>query len=81
MFGFNDTNNTCTNCGKKNYNLTAVDELTFVCEECLEEEYFQCEECMEYYAYDDVEFFHLKDGRTICENCRDDFDDKEIVDD
>ena len=72
---------TCTLCGESNRKLLIVDEVAHICEECLEEEYFQCDECKEYWAYDDVEFFHLKDGRTICENCRDDFDDNEILDD
>lgn len=81
MTGFKDNNGSCTNCGKKKCKLTAVDEVTFVCDDCLEEEYFQCDECKEYWSYDDVEFFHLKDGRTICENCREDHDDDEILDD
>ena len=74
-------NGTCTLCGKRNCKLLIVDEDAHVCEECLEAEYFQCDECKEYWAYDYVEFFHLKDGRTICENCRDDFDDDEVLDD
>lgn len=72
---------TCTLCGEGNRKLLIVDEAAHICEECLEEEYFQCDECKEYWAYDDVEFFHLKDGRTICEHCREDFDDDEILDD
>ena len=69
---------TCTICGKKTHGLTMVDEETWVCEDCLEENYFQCDECLEYWSYDYVEFFHLKNGKTICENCREDHDDKEI---
>ena len=71
---------TCTLCGQEDCKLIVVDEVTHVCEDCLEEEYFQCDGCKEYWAYDDVEFFHLLDGRTICEHCREDFAD-EIVDD
>lgn len=69
---------TCTICGKETYGLTMVDEETWACEECLEKEYFQCDECLEYWSYDYVEFFHLKNGKTICEYCREDHDDDEI---
>lgn len=72
---------TCTLCGEKNRKLLIVDEENHVCKECLEEEYFQCDECGEYWAYDYVEYFDLKDGRTICEHCREDFDDDDIADD
>ena len=72
---------TCTSCGQRNLKLLIVDEENHVCESCLENEYFQCEECMEYWSYDYVDFFRLKDGRVICENCREDFDDGEIVED
>ena len=51
------------------------------CTECGEENYFLCEECNEYWSYDYVEFFHLKDGRTVCEYCIEDFDESEIESD
>lgn len=68
----------CTLCGKETHNLTMVDEETWVCDDCFKENYFQCDECLEYWNYDYVEFFHLKNGKTICENCREDHDDDEI---
>lgn len=72
------TTGTCTQCGKENCSLTSVDEGIQVCEECLDAFYFQCEECGEYWDDSYVEQFFLKDGRTICEHCRENFDDEEI---
>ena len=69
---------TCTECGKENTHLTIVDEVTHVCDECLNSEWFQCDECLDYWNYDYVELFHLKDGRVVCEHCKEDFDDSEI---
>ena len=68
----------CTHCGKKNCNLTVIDDETSVCEECLDAFYTQCAECGEYWNDSYVEFFTTKDGRLICEHCREDFDDEEI---
>ena len=48
-----------------------------VCDECLDSAFTQCEECGEYYS-EYVEFFCLKDGRLICEYCREDYDDEAI---
>lgn len=67
----------CTQCGKEAA-LTMVDEDIRVCAECLDAFYFQCEVCGEYWDDSYVEQFWLKDGRTICEHCREDFDDEEI---
>ena len=69
---------TCTECGTKNCDLVIVDEEHHVCKKCLAENYFLCEECNEYWSYDFVEFYHLKDGRTVCENCIEDFEESEI---
>lgn len=69
---------TCTQCGKENCSLTIVDEETSVCEECLDAFFFLCEECGEYWDDSYVEQFLLKDGRTICEHCIENFDDEEI---
>ena len=71
------TSGTCTICGKE-AKLTTVDEVTHVCDECLDANYFQCEECGEYWDDSYVEQFWLKDGRTICEHCKEDFDDEDI---
>ena len=67
----------CELCGKE-AKLTVIDDVTRVCEECLDSNYFQCEECGEYWDDSYVEQFWLKDGRTICEHCRENFDDEEI---
>lgn len=72
--------NQCTHCGKE-ANLTIIDDETKVCEECLDAFYFQCEECGEYWNDCYVEQFWLKDGRIICEHCREDFDDEEVEED
>ena len=69
---------TCTMCGGANRNLTIVDEESHVCEECLDDEYIQCDECKEYWLYDALVFYNLKDGRTLCEHCAEDIDEDEI---
>lgn len=71
----------CTECGKENTPLMAMNDVDFLCEECVDELYFFCEECQEYYHCDYWESYATKDGRVICENCREDFDDDEIEDD
>lgn len=71
------THGTCTQCGKE-AKLTIIDEETSVCDECLDAFYFRCEVCGDYWDDSYVEQFWLKDGRTICEHCREDFDDDEI---
>ena len=67
----------CTMCGKE-AELTTVDEAVRVCEECLDAFFFKCEVCGEYWDSSYVEQFWLKDGKTICEHCREDFDDEDI---
>lgn len=74
----NKTTGTCTMCEKENCALTIVDEETRVCDECLNENFFLCEDCDEYWDYDYVDFFHLKDGRIVCEYCIEDYDEDEI---
>lgn len=73
----NDNKNykgTCTMCGKKDCDLTIVDEVAHVCEECLGNEYFYCDECNEYWLCDAVESVELEDGRTVCEYCVEDIE-------
>lgn len=69
---------TCTMCGEKNCNLTIVTEEDHVCEECLDGEYIFCDECKEWYRWEYVVFYHLKDGCTLCEHCAEDTDPDEI---
>lgn len=69
---------TCTMCGTENQRLTVVDEVNHVCEECLDNEYIFCDECKEYWLYDAISFYHLKDDRTLCEHCAEDIDEDEI---
>jgi hypothetical protein len=81
MFYSNDNKHykgTCTMCGKKNCELTIVDEVEHVCEECLDGEYIFCDECKEYWLYDVIQFYHLKDGRTLCEHCAEDIDEDDV---
>lgn len=70
------TTGKCTMCGKET-ELTILDDVDRVCDECLDSNFTQCEECGEYYS-EYVEFFCLKDGRMICEYCREDFDDEDV---
>lgn len=66
----------CTMCGK-DAELTIVDDVDRLCDECLDSNFTQCDECGEYYP-DHVEFFVTTDNRLICEYCRQDLDDEEI---
>lgn len=64
---------TCTNCGEEDIEITVVDEETMLCEDCLEElDYIFCDECEEYWLWDAIKFYNLKDGRVLCENCAED---------
>ena len=71
---------TCTMCGKENCELTIVDEYNHVCEDCLDNEFILCDECEEYWAWDAIKFYNLKDGRTLCEHCAEDIDEDLIED-
>ena len=69
---------TCTMCGAEDCELTIVDEVEHVCEDCLDNEYIQCDECKEYWLYDAIKFYNLKDGRTLCEHCAEDISEEDI---
>ena len=74
---------TCTECGAEDVLVTAVDEGTFLCEDCLDElDYVECDNCHEFWLWDAVKFYDLKDGRTLCENCADQMlEDEELSED
>ena len=80
LFSNNNKNykGTCTMCGKENCDLTIVDEVEHVCEDCLADEYIFCDECKEYWLWDAIKFYNLKDGRTLCEHCAEDVDQEEV---
>ena len=64
----------CTECGKKT-NITVVDEVTRLCDKCLDIlDYIECDHCHEFWQYDAVEFFETEDGENICEYCHEDED-------
>lgn len=67
----------CTKCGKES-ELTIIDEVDRVCESCLDNEYIQCDECKEYWLWDAIAFYKLKDGRTLCEHCAEDVDENDV---
>ena len=73
------TTGKCTMCGEE-AELTILDDVDRVCDECLDSNFTQCDECGEYYP-DHIEFFVLKEGGLICEYCRADFDDEDIDED
>lgn len=61
---------TCTNCGEENVEVTAVDEVTFLCEDCLDElDYRECDECHEFWNQNYIEVKQINDGRWLCEYC------------
>lgn len=68
----------CTYCGATNCDIAILDDVTKVCYACLDAFFTKCEVCGEYWDDSYVEFFALKDGRLICEHCREDFDDEDI---
>lgn len=72
---------TCSRCEKDNCQLTIIDDVDRVCDECLDAFYTQCDDCGEYWEDGYVEFFVTADDRLICEHCREDYDDEDIVDD
>ena len=64
----------CTECGKET-EITVVDEVTRLCEKCLDLlDYIECDHCHEYWQYDAVEFYENEDGENICEYCYEDED-------
>ena len=64
----------CTECGKET-EITVVDEVTRLCEKCLDVlDYMECDHCHEFWQYDAVEFFENEDGENICEYCYEDED-------
>ena len=69
---------TCTMCGKENCELLIVDEANHVCQDCLDNEYIFFDECKEYWLWDAILFYNLKDGRTLCEHCAEDIDEEKI---
>ena len=72
---------TCTRCEKENCKLTMIDEVDQVCDECLDAFFTQCDDCGEYWDDSYVEFFCTTDERLICEYCRENYEDDEIVND
>ena len=65
---------TCTDCGRENVEITILDDVERLCDECLDSLYQECDICHEYYDPDIIEFSVLKDGRFVCEYCAEDFD-------
>lgn len=71
---------TCTRCGTEGL-LNIIDDEDRICDECLDAFFTQCADCGEYWEDGYVEFFLTKDDRLICEYCREDYDDEDIVED
>ena len=69
---------TCTICGVENQKITIVDENAHVCPDCLDNEYIFCDECKEYWLWDAIKFYNLKDERTLCEHCAEGIPENEI---
>lgn len=77
------TKDICTECGKKR-EVVIVDEVTRLCEDCIDElDYVLCDHCGEYWLADIIEFYTVKNnGNTICEHCYEMLlDDGEITED
>lgn len=72
----------CTECGEEK-DVIIVDEVTRLCEDCLNElDYFECDHCHEYCLAEVVDSYYLKNGNTLCEHCYDSLlEDGEISED
>ena len=57
----------CELCGK-DAELFSVGEME-ICEECIQEGYVACDHCNSYYTKEDTIVYHLKNGKTYCEDC------------
>ena len=61
---------TCTRCGNENCTVTAVDPDTRLCEACLDAlDYIQCDHCHDFFIWDSIPFYNLKDRRVLCVHC------------
>lgn len=56
----------CDWCGAES-DLTNIED-SHICPECLKE-YTCCSKCGGYFSPDVTPAYHLKDGRTLCEDC------------
>ena len=65
---------TCTDCGKENTSLIILDDVDWLCEECLDSSYTQCDICGEYWCDGYVEFTVTADDKLVCEYCMEDTD-------
>ena len=68
------TAGTCTSCGRQNCNLTIIDDVVSVCDECLDSEYTQCDDCGEFFIGTGYEPNVLSDllsdeEQIICKDC------------
>lgn len=72
----------CTMCDKlvDIDEITVIDDVNRVCEFCRDNEYIQCDECNEYWLWDAIKFYEMKDGRTLCEHCAEDIEDESEID-
>lgn len=68
----------CTMCGKTGVELTVIDDVDRVCEDCLENEYFYCSDCHEYWQYLDKDYRTLKNGNLVCEDCAEEHNEDEF---
>lgn len=72
----------CTECGEE-AEVVIVDEETILCETCLDElDYIECDNCHEYWLWDAIKFYNLKNEDTLCEHCAEAMlEDEEITED
>ena len=72
----NQTTGVCTRCGKENCQLTIIDDIDRVCDECLDSAFEQCDICGEYWELGYIEVELTDDGRFVCEYCLEDLSDE-----
>lgn len=60
----------CTECGEET-EVIIVDDETRLCEDCLDElDYIECDNCNEFWLWDAIKFYNLKNGNSVCEHCK-----------
>ena len=69
----------CTICGHEASVINTLDDENKVCNGCLDALFFKCSVCKKYMYNLTLENLWLKDGKLICEHCRSELNDDDIV--
>lgn len=72
----------CTECGEHT-EITIIDDVNMLCDDCIGElDYIECDKCNEFWLWDAIKFYNLKDDRVLCQYCAEMMlEDEEITED